>query len=104
VKTSSDFSSVFREHIAKCKNLRSISENEMAMWYFLMIPSRSLLYTYPADNMRKLIKKICARSLCLVKLSTASFSGIRHALGPESGKAHGLWLYPTQYLPLMYAF
>ncbi len=42
VKTSSDFSSVFREHITKCKNLRSILENEMAMWYFLMIPSRSL--------------------------------------------------------------
>jgi hypothetical protein len=56
VKTSSDFSSVFREHIAKCKNLRGILENELAMWYFLMIPSRSLPYTYPPGNMRKKIK------------------------------------------------
>lgn len=45
VNTSSDFSSVFREHIAKCKNLRSISENEMPMWYFLMIHNRSLPHT-----------------------------------------------------------
>ncbi len=82
VNTSSDFSSVFREHIAKCKNLRSISENEMPMWYFLMIHSRSLPYTYPAGNMRNKQTKIRAGSLCLVKLLTPSYSGIRRALGP----------------------